>query len=426
MLKQSRFLSVLVIVLVSAFFMLSTLAMYPIQEIATVTPEASLTSTATQTPTSTQTSSPTPLPSATPTYSIPAPLQTEIANANEKLDDLKQNPLATHGSSILDNILAEAILWVGGLFFGKKAVKVKIDQDKLDGKAVNKTLEDINIVLGYLFKISFWFLVLLLIIWAMFTFGKPLTTSTSQLDLPSNSINSNQIETQNGNIPQPTPSGFPEKEAELQYSLYFSLGISLVIILIFFSITGIISRNQIKKYESTFPKLDLEIVGRKLLPAIFLVLILIILPDPVEAFLSPIIIPYLLFAFFDVVLLYSNSHLQDIVVRHYPKIIFLSVFGVWFRVFQLLQNYLRPFWNVSAGYLQNTLAEYLRSRTPSFGSSIFWQQFPYTSVEFLWELLPITLAILYAISPSRKLRKISEEQYIRKMSRAGEREDEQA
>ena len=384
--------------------LMSTAAMLPSQAAVTPTLETTATSTEqpTSTPTATQTSTSTPTPSATPTYSVPEPLQTEIANVNEKLDGLKENPWSTHSASIVDNLVAEGILWVLGLFIGKKAVKVKIDQDNLAGKAVNKTLEDINIVLGYLLKVSFWLLMVLIIVWAIFTFGQPLAQSASQLNLQSTSLNSNRTETQSNGTPQSTstPSGVPEKEVELQNSLYFSFGLSLVIILVFFSITGIIEKNQIKKYESTFQKLDLDIAGRKLLPAIFLVLILNILPNPIEAFLSPIIIPYILFAFFDVVLLYSNSHLQDIVVRHYPKIIFLSVFGVWFRVFQLLQDYLRPILNV------------------------IWQQFSYSSVRFLWELLPITLAILYSIIPSRRISKISEELYIRKMRKVGEHGDE--
>jgi hypothetical protein len=418
--KNKRRVGVTIALLIGLGLVLSSTAMTPSQVTATPTISSTITNTETPTSTATSTQTPTstPTPSVTPTYSIPEPLQTEIANVNEKLDNLQQNPFSTHGASIIDNLLAAWIFEVLSVFLGKKAVKVKIDQDKRDGKAVNKTLEDINIVLGYLFKVSFWLLVVLIIIWAIFTFGQPLTKPTSQSNLPSSSINSNQTETQNSEFPQPTPtpSDFPEKEAKLQYSLVTIIISSAIILLVLFTIPRAIARNQLKSYQGTIPKLDLQIIGRKLTPAGLLVLILLILPEPIDAFLSPIIVPYLLFAFFDIILLYPNSHLQDVVIKHYSKIIFLSVFGVWYSVFNVLLNYLYPFWSLINGFLQ---------RIPLLTSDPFWRDTSLTLAQFIWNLIPLIFAISFALPPSRYIRKISEDKYIRRMINSGERRNEQ-
>lgn len=397
----------------------------------TLTPSPTTTPTPTSTPTSTVTL--TPSPTATPAYpsveEIDASLRDDFAQITSALDQIKNKPGPTHLSNIIDNLISNGIweifvaLWaffgLGNIFF-----RVKAKKDKADGQV--SQYDD----LAKSFSSALRFITITLIIYflvpIMFFIGQSAIQSINGLQLASISQKLDRIENQLDVLSPteqaitPTPNSSTTQPPSNKTDLQMPLAIFLGIVLVFLFIASIIARSQTIVYVKPPPNLNWEVLGRKLLPAVFLVLILLLLPDPIEAILLLILIPFFIYSFFDVVILYPNFHLQDIVTKHYSKIIFLAVFGVWYRFFNLLQNYVYPFWYIIDGYLRNAVVGFFANQEVytkiiSSTSYQFWYELPYDLVQFAWTVMPIFLATIYTIIPWHRIRKISEEKYISKL-----------
>lgn len=390
--------------------LMSTAAMLPSQ--AAVTPTLETTATSTEQPTSTPTASQTSTstltltPSATPTYSIPEPLQTEIANVNEKLDDLKQNPFSTHGANIFDNLLSSLIVvvWTALVGLVKRLLKLKNEQDESAGRALQRGYVNLEAIFGDVFHFSKWLSIGLLIIWAVYQINDSISRLSKAIELSAvanpTAIPLNSATPYPTTSPTPYPtSTLPNGSSGLLLSSVKPIGVFVIFFFIFIIFASIISRNQAKIFESILPKHNMNVLGKKLLPAIFLVIILQLLPNPIDTFLLPVLIPFILLAFFDIVLLYPNSHLQSVVKRHYSKIIFWSVFFVWLGALQKLQSYLNSILNM----IDND-ADKLTI--------------------YSWVLLPYVISFIYASRSSRQIRRVTKEKYIAKINETGSSKSE--
>lgn len=445
------------IVLISVGFLLSSPALAigqatatPTQFTGTNTKNDSPTFTPTTTITRTWTVTFTPLLSATPpqksTESVSEPVQTEFATINNKLDNLKPNPLATHGTNIFDNLLSSVIVaaWTALVGFTKGILKFRNNQDQSATWGPNKTLINLETLLGDVFKTSLWVLFAFIAIWGIRYLSSSIGQQSSQSGLTIVSNKLDQIQKQLNTLSAvtstaiptstptvvPTAATFTNPNSQTSSNSIKGIGLSnqlvsaaiLGVALFFFLILAcLVSRSQAKFFDTTLPAVDSDTFNKKLLPAIFLIFTLHLLPDPIEAILLPVFIPYILFTFFDLILFYPNMHLKDIAAKHYPKIIFLAVFGVWWGVFHVLLDYLYPLWNVADTYLQSVLIVFLRTQAyinlaSSPVSIEFWRQFPYMFFQFIWDLLAIILAVIFARVPSRQIQIVIKEKYIQKMT----------
>lgn len=461
--KNNKIWRAIIITIIGIGLMLSTLAMTPKQEAITATPEPSdtvtltFTSTATQAPTPTFTPSPSSTPTQTPTDNALVMIQTQNAEISQKLDNLKPNSTSKTNDAIesfVINLVSGAfwdfVKWlfvVTGLaaaiskFFRTQAVSA--------GVTPNRTLVNLETFLGDAFKVVLWVVIATVLVWSVYYLGQSISQSSSKTELISISNQLGQIQNQLNSsssiIPTVTSTNYittdsPSSDAhrdtgsnsdannDTSKILDKSIVIFAIFTFLFLGLIWIISSNQSRFYENVLPKMDLDVLGRRLLPAVFLVFILQLLPSLISAVILPIMIPYILFAFFDIVLLYPNNHLQNLVIRYYRPIIFLSVFGVWLRAFQVFQNYLNVFWESHGRASMQIIIAYLLDPQQSPLSIFLPSNTLSQALKFLdtfgWVLLPYLLALFYAGRPSRRIRKFAEERYIWKMTKAEGQKDE--
>lgn len=444
--KSSKVLSIGLLLVVGVVFLLSTMAMMPSQ--ATATPTVTISATNTKLPTATPTFTPTATPSPIPTPAYPSVediqkvIEPQLKEINAKIDVLSQDTLKSHVSNVFDNLVSSGVWAImvavsAALGLTNIFVSAKVKKDKAQG--VTSNLDGFQQSL----KSGSWFIVLMIVIYflapILVIIGQaiiPLSQNTELISLSQKldeiNLNLDKLANQtpvDNPIAQPQSPAFvysapttnpgnteENKTIDWQPSAWISLGF----IGLFLVVASFISRNQAKFYELDMSKVKWEELGKKLLPAIFLVLILYLLQDPIEAIVLPIIIPFVIFGLFDIVLLYPNSQLQAFVGKHYSKIIFLTVFGVWLRVFNVLQNYLYPYWGVTNNYLSQFAMEALHSQknNPTYPTRAFDQftyELPRYIPQLIWGLLPYILALLYTLIPWRKIRKIAEDKYVAKI-----------
>lgn len=415
---------------------------------ATATPTVTISATNTELPTATPTLTPTATPSPIPTPAYPSvediqkAIEPQLKDISEKIDVLSQDTLKSHVSNVFDNLVSSGIwaimvavsatLGLTNIFISAKAKKDKAQgiTSNLDG--LQQSLKSGSWFIALM--IAIYFLVPILVIIGQAIIPSSENTEFISLSQKLDEINldldklTNQTPASNPTpLPQPptnaynAPSTNPEnteenKTIDWQPSAWISLGF----IGLFLVVASFISRNQAKFYELDMSKVKWEELSKKLLPAIFLVLILYLLQDPIEAIILPIIIPFVIFGLFDIVLLYPNSQLQAFVGKNYSKIIFLTVFGVWLRVFNVLQSYLYPYWGVTNNYLSQFAIEALHSQenNPTYPIRAFDQftyELPRYIPQLIWGMLPYILALLYTLIPWGKIRKIAEDKYVAKI-----------
>lgn len=425
------------IVLAGIVFLLSTVAMSSNQDAPTPTSTLALTNT--PLPTATFTATPintptfTPSPTSTPAYpsasEIRQTLKSDFDQINARLDGISQKTEPSHLVNIVDNLISNGIwallvavasfLGLARIFIGARARRsgTESPDSKYDNLAGPLNLAFIFILV---MLIAYFLIPMLLFV------GQTTMQAIGQVQLDSISQKLDRIENQLNGQPQVTPPVLPN----LNYSSnsptnnipdwQFPLGASIAMLAFFMGVAVVISRNQAKIYGIEFFNVDWQQVGRKLLPAVFLILVLDLLPYPIDTFLLPILIPFFMFAFFDVVTLLPNQHLKRLVVRHYSLIIFIAVFGVWNGVFEFIQRIAYPIWNGIDSGFQSAIESFIHNpnviQRPSFISQRLWEYLPYSLPYFAWEWLPLILALFFAIIPWRQIRKIAKEKYIPKIA----------
>jgi hypothetical protein len=127
----------------------------------------------------------------------------------------------------------------------------------------------------------------------------------------------------------------------------------------------------------------------------------LLLPYPADTLVLPFIVQYFIIAFFNIVRLYPNRNLKQIVTRHYSLIIIIAVFGVWWNFGETIQLFLDPFWNANRSLPYNNI---LRN----------WV----IGLDFAWRIAPILLAVIVAVPHWRHIRKLSREKAVSKINKS--------
>ena len=383
----------------------STLAMSSTKTSPTPTIVASATNT--ELPTTTSTATPTitttftPSPSPTPAYLSAQAIQTIQSNLetiNAKLDGISKKTEPADLSNILDDLIANglwAILIALESILGTAILVVwgKSKQDEERGKSPRSSYLTRSLIFGLI-------LILIMLI-AYFTIpilifiGQTNIQTSDQMQLNSISQQLDHVETRLNTQPQATPSLLPSPIHPSNLNTTNNLdwliptAISSGLLLLFLGAAVVIAGNQTKFYEIESSKIEWQELGTKLLPAGFLVLILYLLPSPIDTFLMPILVPFFIVAFFNVVILYPNQHLKRLVIKHYSMIIFIAVFGVWYGVFQRIQEYSYPIWDTANGIF--------RSNIEATANNQFLNGLP----QLMWGVLPLALSIVFSLAPWR-------------------------
>lgn len=430
--KANKILSITLISTVGIVFLLSSLAMSPSQATPTPTSEPSATNTQlpTSIPTVTATFTPSSTPSPIPTPAFPSAqdiheeLQSNFDQINAKLEKINQQTESSFLRSVRDNLVSNGIwdgfLFLGGLALAKIISKFKNDQDESRGKAPNKTLKNLEVAFDSGFRLFLTILIVYSLLVLAFSLIQSIPASTLQSQFPSQQLEPPlQATPTTAPNASPTYNPPPPVSPDSAFDSTVSLVIAVALLLFYLFIAQLISRNQAKLHEISLPKLNWDELGRKLLPSGILILILYLLPYPVDSFLMPILTPFLIVGFFELVTLYPNSHLKNVFIKYYSIIIFVAMFGVWFSVFGILQGYVSPLWSVTSENLRSAINEYFRvqpifNQRPPFISIQFWYNFPTLLMYFIWNLLPFVLALVFAIAPHKMTRKLIKEKYISK------------
>ncbi len=259
----------------------------------------------------------------------------------------------------------------------------------------------------------------------------PSSTAASQLITPTSiAENISTITPVPSFIPAPTPPPTDEqknRDAIIWFTVSVVVGVGILGLFAF--LAGRIAKHQTKIYDVKFSKVNFQEIGAALLPAGFLVLILSLLPSPVDTILMPLLIPFFILAFFDVVRLYPNQYLKNIVVTHYSKIIFWAEFGVWFGFLSVIRDYTYPFWNIFRTFWENTTRWILDNQIQGIlanqwiidtkipndllGSSL--RSLPYSLPQFFWDFLPLLLAVIFTIGPWHHIRNAVQANHITKI-----------
>jgi hypothetical protein len=219
--------------------------------------------------------------------------------------------------------------------------------------------------------------------------GTSLPADTATITPISSPTQAPLIETQ-------TPGSTPEQDNEKKMIWLIAaeaLGLSLLVFFIGFA--SKLSRNQARIYDVDVSKVNVQDIGRALLPAGFVAFLLLLLPSLVTGILMPLLVPFLLFGFFDVIRVYPNQYLKTLVATYYSKIIFIAEFGAWYSFLSVLKNYSGPFFAIYMSAWQAII------RNQEWGTTINrWPQ-------LIWDYAPFVLAILLAIRPWRRIRDLS-------------------
>lgn len=429
-------------ILACSGLLLSSIAMTPYQAM-TPTPESSISntplSTPTVTPTLTVTSTFTPTPSRTPTEGVPEAFQTEFASINTQLEGLRQDPAATHFANIFDNLVAAALvsLWTVLVGFANGFLKFKNSQDKLSGRKPNGTLINLEVLFGDIFKVSLWILFAVILILGISSLGQSIRESESNAELANISNKLDEILNQMPSSPAATTASNPAiSPTEIEFSSPLptkskpdqtsedimmllltveAMALGLMAFFVYFS-SGL-AKFQAEIYEVHVSNVNFREIGISLLPAGLVVFILFLLPSPVDGILMPLLVPFLIFGFFDVIRIYPSPYLKNLVVTHYSKIIYIAQFGAWYGFLSILKNYANPFFGVYESMWQKVIEKAITFSTGQ------WDALLYRLPRSVWDLAPLLLAMILAIRPWRRIRKQSEKNQIIKIRESMEQDD---
>lgn len=389
----------------------------------TIIPTPTLSPSPTFTPTQTTTPTPTLSPSPTLTPTSPCPSVQDIRNALsqdfseiKELIDQRAGPQTwgeNLGVELVGSVLWESLTVVFLLslpIVGKIALKLKLTK----GKAPSETDKMLNSVLDAV--IITYSVVLVLLLFSLSLSRKIDSQALGKTDLNAIVERLERIESKlqvqpNVDItrtPIPTmrvfPSSIPTNSQTLNpYAklnpiitsvLLLSLSANVLLVLIYGKRK---SQPEAPEFQPITKKLH-DLPDKELFAAILLALVILLLPYPTDTFLLPFIIQYFIFAFFDIVHLYPNQHLKEIVIRRYSLLIFFAEFGVWFSFLSALRNFLYPVWNIIHRIIvQGFLADFVR-----------W-------LDSSWEFAPLVLAVIIAVPSWLRLKKLSKEKAIPKI-----------
>lgn len=185
-----------------------------------------------------------------------------------------------------------------------------------------------------------------------------------------------------------------------------ALGIGLLAFLVISAAR--LHKYQPGSYDVNVSGVEVQELGRSLLPAGFVVLVFLILPNPVDAVLLPLLMPFLLFGFFDVVRAYPNLYLKQLVSKHYTRVIYYAEVGAWFGFLSVLQGYTAPLYQIHLGAWGWVIGQ------AGWDRSLF--DFP----QIIWAWAPLLLAFCLAIRPSQRIREVAEQRHIREIQRSAE------
>lgn len=80
-----------------------------------------------------------------------------------------------------------------------------------------------------------------------------------------------------------------------------------------------------------------------LFTSILLVLLIILLPSPADAFFLPFLIRNIVIVIFDAIWLYPNRYVKNIFFRYYSQMILLAEIGVWWNFLRTIVSFFEPF-----------------------------------------------------------------------------------
>lgn len=235
-------------------------------------------------------------------------------------------------------------------------------------------------------------------------------------------------------LPAPTPTVTPgaDLKIESQIFMFIAVGMGLGLLALFAFLASKLAKYQTQFYGVNVSRLRLQSFSPELTRAGLLILVLFLLPYPVEEILLPLLVPFLIFAFLDIVRFYPNLLLKDLVIRHYPKIIFGAVFGAWYSFLSVLKSYGNPIWLFYESAWDSVIRQFMGQQNmgPLSGELILnskaltnflhdiSDRLPFILTQFSWDFIPILLAILLAIGPYRQIKRISEGDQIKKIEQS--------
>ncbi|MBV6452081.1 MAG: hypothetical protein MHPDNHAH_02832 [Anaerolineales bacterium] len=428
-----------IIIAIMSGSILSILAMTPYQEAATSTPEPSNTATLTFIPTATLTVTPSPsaTPTQTPTDNAFLALQTQNAEIIQKLGTLEQNYASQKNDdtkSFAVNLVSEAFWDFIKWFFSVTGLAAAITkflriQAESAGKTPNRTLINLEVLFRDAFKVALWIVIAFTLIWSVYYLGQSIRQSSDSTELVSISnkldeiqdqINSSSIATpminpvsapvgtQSVLSPQNPPA--PDQDSENNMFLLLvaeAMGLGIVAFFVYFS--SKLTKHQTKIYEANVSNVNFQEIGTSLLPALLIVLMLLLLPSPVDSILMPLLIPFLVYGFFEVIRIYPSLYLKKLVLAHYSKIIYIAQFGAWYSFFSTLKNYASPFFEIYQtvwGRLVFKISAFINGLPSDLLS-----QLP----QIVWDFVPLLFAFGLAVKPWRRIKMQAETTQIMKI-----------
>jgi hypothetical protein len=421
--KSNKILSVGLIAVLGLVFLLSTLAMSPSQTTATPTIAVSVTNT--ELPTATPTYTPTATPTSIPTPAYPSvqeidhSLQDDFAKINSSIEEIKQQTWLSHLSNIFDNFVSN-IIWAilvgiaSFLSILKAALKFKINRDKARGIAPNNRIENLEATFEVSLNIILFIAGVYLILALSFANRQSSTPIDNRTELSVISERLGNIEKQlellakSGN--QNTPINPPEQNQPLDNFLRqvnkHTLAILLTSLLANFLLILVYGGRRLQlNIKSNPPNFGLtNTFDQEIYTAIFLALILLLLPYPAETFLLPFILQYLILAFLDLIRLYPNLQIKKTVIRNYSLIILFAELGVWASFIDLIIQYLNK-------YLIQMLRWVLEIVVPNSSAQIS-NEFSQFVVQYLPAVALPLLTLILAIPDWLNIRKISKKEKI--------------
>lgn len=227
-------------------------------------------------------------------------------------------------------------------------LKLKIRRDKAKGIALDNKIENLEISLGVGINIILIVVGTYLLLALSFARGQTIVPTNNQMDLTIVSERLGRIETQlelltqGGNQGTPNNSFLRDEQIKAflnQANMVVLAGLATSLFANFLFMIGFGRRRAQPIQKAILPNFGLkEIFEQELLTAILLALILALLPNSAEVFLLPLILHYFIFAFFEIIRLYPNLQIKEIVVKNYSLIILFAELSVWANFLNLLKQ----------------------------------------------------------------------------------------
>ncbi|HEY0605399.1 MAG TPA: hypothetical protein VGD58_20930 [Herpetosiphonaceae bacterium] len=397
---------------------------------------------------------PTPIVSATatvtPTAVYPPSLQ-DIQNAlNPELEEIQRLLAAasqSSASSLAGNIgqemisnvlwelfgsplLTQSLTFLGSLsIIGKLFTRYKINKETSSGQTPSTSITQLDTLFNVLILIC---MVIFIFLFFYFSVNVPSQAEiATPIDVAAVNSKLDRIETQLQDLletqvvtptvapllPTPTPTSLPiivnppgfEPDSSLLDEpapgvtgtmLFFSGLFLATLILIALWILKYIRSSRNVRFDTATTGATIQVSGLPIdtgvLAAILLALIIMLLPYPADIFLLPVIVPYLVLTFFELVILYPSVALKAFINRRYSLFVFLAVFGSWASLFEVISYYLSPIWGTFPSFI-----------TEVFFSSAGVENMVSREIvrSFLANSIPLILALIVAIPGSIRLRK---------------------